>query len=106
MIEERFGTAVHYTNLSRFIKARNIPFIGGKGGPKKQVGRGSSKNGSSSHPRVAERQHLISEGTSGAEDRTIYNSPYAPTMVEQNADNLGSIYGGPGQDHVAYGPYS
>jgi transposase len=106
VIEERFGTAVHYTNLSRFIKARNIPFIGGKGGPKKQVGRGSSKNGSSSHPRVAERQHLISEGTSGAEDRTIYNSPYAPTMVEQNADNLGSIYGGPGQDHVAYGPYS
>jgi transposase len=106
VIQERFGTAVHTTILSRFIKARNIPFIGGKGGLKKQGDRGSGKNGSGSQPVVVEREHLISQGTSGAEDRTIYNSPYAPTMSQQNADNLLSIYGRPGQDHVAYGPYS
>ncbi len=106
VIQERFGMAVHTTILSRFIKARNIPFVGGKGGPKKQGGRGSGENGSSSQSVVVEREHLISEGPSGAEDSTIYNSPYASTMSQQNADNLVSIYGPPGQDHVAYGPYS
>jgi transposase len=110
-VKERTGVELGTTTMSRFIKARGIPFIGGKGGPKGNGGRGrpGSKGRRKPGPEAesVERQQAgtISEGL-GAENRTTYSSPYASTLSDQNAVDLLRIYGRPEQDYAAYGAYS
>ncbi|PMD41527.1 hypothetical protein L207DRAFT_528140 [Hyaloscypha variabilis F] len=116
VVKERLDVELGTTTMSRFIKAKGIPFIGGQGGPprnpysKRNIKKtlamsaagGSESSGSRGAGSVEGEQDENRD-----ENRPMYCSPYAPAISDQNAANLLSIYGRPGQDYVAYGsPYS
>jgi hypothetical protein len=107
VVKERFGVELGRSTVSRFINARNIPFKGGRGGPKGKGGSGRGRAGSRRKPASVERQPtgLLPEVTA-AEDGTMYTSPYTPSMVAQNDANLASVYGQHAQNGAAHAPYS
>lgn len=112
LVEEKFGLETNPSSISRFIKAKNIPWIGGQGGPKNHGGRGEKKGPPPPTQPVSlegTAPGTFSEST-GAENKTLYSSPYgqqlAPPPIDETAIDLLRIYGGSGQSHVAFGPYS
>jgi transposase len=108
VLKEKLDVELSTTTVSRFIKRKGIPLIGAGVG---------NRNIKKTMAMIAaeESEHLGQPGPGFVdseqqrnldEDRPMYNSPYAPTISDQNAANQLSIYGPPGQDLVAYGPYS
>ena len=112
VVKERAGVELGTTTASMFIKAKGIPFIGGKCEPKGNGGRGKAGPRGPRRPREEtggverKRPGTIHERT-GAEDRTMYSSPYAPTMLgETTFEWLGGTAGGLNNTMLFYGPSS
>jgi hypothetical protein len=100
--KEIVGVEMGSSTVSRFIKKRGIPFIGGKGGPKGNgaTGRGRGRPGRRLKP------VSMKKGVSGIERGTVCSSPYAPLIPDQNTSHLSRTCSQPGQDPTAHGPYS
>jgi transposase len=110
VVKERFGIEMGRSTVSRFIKARSIPFIGGKGGPK---GNGGTGRGRKPGPRRRPQPVLVDQEAAGtlsqlaaAPDSSNYSSPYTESIAAQNAVELPRTYSRPPQNPAVYGPYS